>query len=269
MGWMGTINTAGIAGGPLAGGLAAEVDWRLAYYLIILMTVAAVALFLGGFAQRPAPERRRAGLLAELGAASRVRALRLVCLGGFSAFFAYGAALTFVGNALEVAPFGYSEATIGTAIASGGLAGILVSPGAGWVADRLGRGRSSVIGFSLAALAYLGFGLAGTLPAVLLLFFMLGAAMAFTWAGLMTLSVEVIPGARNISSTLFNATRFSGYALAPYLLVFIYTTSGLAYVLAVSAAMAVLGLAAAVAISRREGADAPARRPVSSGKAGP
>jgi len=48
MGWMGTINTAGIAGGPLAGGLAAEVDWRLAYYLIILMTVAAVALFLGG-----------------------------------------------------------------------------------------------------------------------------------------------------------------------------------------------------------------------------
>jgi MFS family permease len=267
MGWMGTINTAGIAGGPLAGGLAAEINWRLAYYLILAMTAAAVVLFWHCFDERP-PTRNGAGVLGQLGTAVRVPALRLVCLGGFAAFFAYGAALTFTGKALEGPPFSYSEGTIGVAIGLGGLAGALVSPGAGWVSDRAGRGRVSAIGFTLALLSYCGFAFAGSLPAVLALFFLMGAAMAFIWAGLVTLSVEVIPGARNTSSTLFNASRFSGYALSPLLLVFVYTSSGLASVMAVSAAMALVGMAAAVALSRRAGGDIPRKDPLSPRKAG-
>jgi MFS family permease len=269
MGWMGTINTAGIAGGPLAGGLAAEVNWRLAYYLIIAMTAASVIMFWSCFPERPATSGNRAGMLGQLGSAARARALQLVCVGGFCAFFAYGAALTFVGKALEGAPYSYSEGTIGTAIAVGGLAGILLSPVAGRVSDRLGRGKASLIGFSLAALSYLGFILSGSLAAVLAVFFVLGAAMAFTWAGLITLSVEVIPGARNVSSTLFNAMRFSGYALSPFLLVFIYTSRGLSSVLAISAAVAMVGIATAVALTRRAGGDVPGTCPVISGKAGP
>ena len=269
MGWMGTINTAGIATGPLAGGLAAEADWRLVYYLIVGMTVAACLLFAGCFAARPPAARMDKSVLGRLAEAASVRSLQLVCLGGFAAFFAYGGALTFLGNALELAPLELSESVIGTVIAMGGLAGILVSPVAGLVADRRGRGRASAIGFTLATVCYAGFAFAASLPAVLVLFFVLGAAMAFTWSGLITLSVEVVPGARNTSSTLFNAVRFSGYALAPFLLVWVYNGNGLPAVLLISAVMALVGLGASLALTGRPGGDAPPRTPLSPGKAGP
>jgi MFS family permease len=269
MGWMGTINTAGIATGPLAGGLAAMVDWRIAYYLIIAMTAAAIMLFAATFTARGPSAAGMGSVLGRLGEVGRVRPLQLVCLGGFAAFFAYGAALTFTGEALEGPPFDLSEGTIGSAIALGGLAGILVSPGAGRLADRAGRGKAAMVGFSLALASYIGFAFAGDILAIFGLFFMMGAAMAFTWAGLITLSVELVPGARNTSSTIFNATRFSGYALSPFLLVFLYTSRGLMAVMAVSASVALVGLAAAAAVSRRPGGDAPASSVVRDGKAGP
>ena len=250
MGWMGTINTAGIASGPLAGGLAAEVNWRIAYYLIIGMAVAACHLFWATFSARSFPAAANGSVFGRLAEAASVRSMQLVCIGGFVAFFAYGAALTFIGNALEKPPLTLSEGAIGIAIAMGGGAGILVSPVAGWVADHSGRGKVSAIGFSLALLSYAGFAFAASLPVVLALFFLMGAAMAFTWAGLITLSVEVVPGARNASSTLFNAFRFTGYALSPFLLVGVYGIFGLSSVLAISAAMAMVGIVTAVMLSR-------------------
>jgi len=269
MGWMGTINTAGIATGPLAGGLAAMYDWRLAYYLIIVMTAAAVLAYAATFpAKGPAVASGR-GVLGRLGEVARVRPLQLVCIGGFAAFFAYGAMLTFTGEALEGPPFDLSEGTIGAAIALGGLAGILVSPVAGRFADRAGRGKAAMVGFALALAGYVGFALVPPTIVMFGLFFLMGVAMAFTWAGLVTLSVELVPGARNTSSTLFNATRFSGYALSPFLLVFIYTSKGLAVVMAVSAVVALLGFVAAFLVSGRQGGDAPARPAVNRPKAGP
>jgi len=268
MGWMGTINTAGIATGPLAGGIAAEVNWRLAYYLIIGMTAASVVLYAATFPARGPSCGRMGNVLGRLGEVGSIRTVQLTCLGGFAAFFAYGAALTFVGEWLEGPPLGLTESTIGLAIALGGLAGILVSPVAGYVADHTGRGKVSALGFALAVGCYVGFAFASGLFLVQALFFMMGAAMAFTWAGLITLSVELVPGERNTSSTLFNAMRFSGYALSPFLLVFVYTRSGLASVMAISAAMALVGMAAAIALSRRAGGDAPKKEAVTSGKAG-
>jgi len=250
MGWMGTINTAGIASGPLAGGLAAEVNWRLAYYLIIAMTAAAVALFGAVFPPGNRQEAVPGSVLGRLGEVSRLRSLQLTCLGGFAAFFAYGAAITFVSNSLQEPPFKMTEAAIGTALAFGGLAGILVSPIAGWMADRAGRGKASMVGFTLATVCYIAFAVVSDSLSATALFFVTGAAMAFTWSGLMTLSVEVAPRARNTSSTLFNAMRFSGYALSPFLLVFVYTEKGLPAVMAVSAAMALVGLAAATLLAR-------------------
>jgi MFS family permease len=269
MGWMGTINTAGIAAGPLAGGLAADVNWRLAYYLIIAMTAVSVLLFAVMFPAIRAASGGRGSVLGRLGEVASVRPLQLVCLGGFAAFFAYGATLTFTGEALERAPFSLTEGAIGLTIALGGLAGILVSPGAGLVADRFGRGKVSALGFSLALASYVGLAFAPSHIAVLGLVFLMGAAMSFTWAGLMTLSVELVPGARNTSSTLFNATRFSGYALSPFLLVFVYTSSGFASVMFISAAVAAIGMGASVMLSRRAGGDAPKKGEVISGKAGP
>jgi predicted MFS family arabinose efflux permease len=81
--------------------------------------------------------------------------------------------------------------------------------------------------------------------------------------------VEVVPKARNTSSTLFNAVRFSGYALAPFLLVWVYNGNGLPAVLLVSAVMALVGLGASLALTRRPGGDAPPKRPLSPGRAGP
>jgi MFS family permease len=269
MGWMGTINTAGIATGPLAGGLAAMHDWRSAYYLIIAMTAVAVGLFAWTFSAASIPRATKGRILQMLGEVAVVRPLQLVCIGGFAAFFAYGAMLTFTGEALEGPPFDLSEGAIGSAIALGGLSGILVSPGAGRFADRIGRGKAAMLGFAIAFAGYVGFAFASSTIVMFAMFFLMGVAMSFTWAGLVTLSVELVPGARNTSSTLFNATRFSGYALSPFLMVFLYTSKGLPAVMAVSACAALVGLAAAALVSRRPGGDTPDHAGISGRPAGP
>ena len=65
---------------------------------------------------------------------------------------------------------------------------------AGFVADHAGRGEVSAAGFALALSSYVGFAFASSQALVQCLFFVMGAAMAFTWAGLITLSVELVPG---------------------------------------------------------------------------
>jgi hypothetical protein len=67
-----------------------------------------------------------------------------------------------------------------------------------------------------------------------------GAAVAFLWAGLTTLAVRAAPERRATASSLFNAWKFVGYAVAPRLYAPLYTTHGATVAFSAAAALTVL-----------------------------
>ncbi|MGQ9581938.1 MAG: MFS transporter, partial [Thermoplasmatota archaeon] len=196
----------------------------------------------------------RRAILGLLRSAARDRGIALASACGALGFIGYGGVLSLLSEHLSSPPFGLSAAAIGSIISASGAAGILFSPLAGWSADRLGRARTSALGLALAGALMSTLGAARDQATLAALFFATGAAMAFGWAGLMTLALELRPEMRGTSSSLFNASRFLGYAAAPQLMAapFLLSGMGAAFLLAASSLLAASALAASLG-SRESG----------------
>ena len=67
-----------------------------------------------------------------------------------------------------------------------------------------------------------------------------GAAVAGLWGGLTKLALQVAPARRATASSLFNAWKFVGYALAPLLYAPLYARSGAAAAFLAAAAASAL-----------------------------
>jgi hypothetical protein len=61
----------------------------------------------------------------------------------------------------------------------------------------------------------------------LLLFLALGTGTAAAWTSLNTLAVQLSPSLRKPVTSVYNAIKFSGYALSPVLLSLLYVPFGL------------------------------------------
>lgn len=242
MGWMGSMTTLGIATGPLAGGILAEIDWRLVFHVIGVMGLTALLLF--SCSRVGASTKKQSGppMRALWKAAFSSKAVRIVSLTGFLAHWAYIDVLSSLSPYLSALPFGFSAARVGTIISAAGVAGIIFSPLAGWTADRIGRSVTGALGLAGVGLVFTALQLAHSWSMLSLLFFLLGGVMAFSWTGLVTLSVELLPGARGTSSSLFGSARFLGYSLAPQVSSVLFLHSGMKWVF-LSAAGAALAAA--------------------------
>jgi len=247
MGWMGSMNTLGIATGPLLGGVLAETNWRLAFFVLVFMGVLGLTIFFGSKVGKSGGKPQRSPIGNLLKEAAGNRGVLIASFSGFLTFFSYIAVLTSLSPYLATS-LRLSDSQIGMIISCAGLAGILLSPFAGWTADRIGRASTSALGLSAVALVLITLEMATTWIAMAALFFVLGGVMAFGWAGLVTLSVEFLPRARGTSTSIFNAVRFFGYALAPQLssLVFIREGMKAVFLSAAAAAFAAALLAAAL-----------------------
>ncbi|HRR67433.1 MAG TPA: hypothetical protein P5063_07300, partial [Methanomassiliicoccales archaeon] len=65
---------------------------------------------------------------------------------------------------------------------------------------------------------------------------------AFIWTALLTLAVEIVPGLKGTTSSIFNSARFFGYSLAPLLFAPIYSFLGFGTVLLVGLGLTVSAL---------------------------
>jgi MFS family permease len=107
-----------------------------------------------------------------------------------------------------------------------GLANMLAAAPAGRLVDRRGGVAISAAG-ALAGAAVLAVIPAAPGPvAVAGALLAGGVAVAALWAGLTTLAVQAVPDRRATASSLFNAWKFVGYALAPIVYTPLYTTYG-------------------------------------------
>ncbi len=64
---------------------------------------------------------------------------------------------------------------------------------------------------------------------------MLGTGSQILWASLFTLTVEFIPDIKGTVSSVFNSSRFLGYAISPLILGSVYLEQGYDAVLVITA----------------------------------
>ncbi len=222
MGILGLFYTSGITLGPLVSGLLEiRYGWPSFFYFLAAVSLCACLLYLVSSKPRPRTEGRRGGLgelMTTLGKAlAQPGALQV----GFAAFFLF---VGFIGIMTFTAQFlkaSHSLPTdkIGLLLSSSGLAGILVSPVAGWLGDRFGKSRVFVAGAALAAGAIALMALwPYSYGAYLTWFLLFGTGAAMAWTILNTMAVELSPDLRKPVTSVYNAIKFTGYAAAPLIL---------------------------------------------------
>lgn len=218
LGWFGALQAAGQTSAPLVGGLAAEVDWRLAF---AGTAVVALLLAVAGIPDE-APSRPGAPP-ARLATALRKRVLRL----GAVAAVGWGclAGLGFLVALQLEGRFGAGAGARGLLLTALGVAGMLTARPVGSLVDRIGPRRCVLAGAGIGALLVVGIGLAPALLIVAVLWAAAGTATQLVLVGVNALVLGGPATNRGGAMSVVLAVRFLGGSLAPVALTPVYTAS--------------------------------------------
>jgi MFS family permease len=213
VGTFAAAQTAGLTLAPVLGGALGELSWRLAFVL-----VAAVSTALAWPRQSLGAAERDAR-----GGAGGVRALlnRWISLLAAEAMLGYlgFTAIGFVLVLVAADEFGLGPSGRGLLVSGYGIGGILLGRYAGSVVDRAGRPSTALAGTLACAGGVVGLFFAPTIWSLALVYFGVGCASAFVWAGLNTIAVESFPDNRAGATSAYSAFKFAGVALAPLIYV--------------------------------------------------
>lgn len=244
MGFMASATAAGVAMGPFLGGVTAEVSWRLAFVLVAALTVMVGVLFWLSFRGYEFERGRGSvrSVLSNLRVCAVDRDVLFLSIAGFLAFLGYIGPLSFLSDTLSLPPLELRESEIGMIIMLAGVASIFSAPVGGKLVDRAGRFATAFTGFSITSLSLVLLVLSSTPIHHALSLLVLGAGVAIVWSSLLTLSVEVLPNLKGTVSSLFNSSRFLGYALAPMAFAPVYTAIGMDAIYLVGIALAMVGI---------------------------
>jgi MFS family permease len=210
VGTFAAAQTAGLLFAPILGGLLGEISWRLAFVLVavVSLVLAVPRQTLGPAASEPSGSGR-ASLRALLN--RWIALLASQAMLGYLGFTAIGFVLVLVG----AEEFDLGSSARGVLIAGYGIGGILLGRYAGSVVDRAGRPGTALGGAIACTAGVLGLVFAPSPWSLGLVFFGVGCASAFVWAGLNTIAVESFPENRAGATSAYSAFKFAGVAIAP------------------------------------------------------
>jgi MFS family permease len=210
VGTFAAAQTAGLMLAPILGGLLGEVSWRLAFVLVAAVSaVLALPRQTLGAAERQAGAAGRASLRSLLNRWIALLASQPML--GYLGFTAIGFVLVLVG----AEEFDLGSGARGLLVAGYGVGGILLGRYAGTVVDRAGRPATALAGAAACTAGVLGLVFAPSAWSLALVFFGIGCASTFVWAGLNTIAVESFPQNRAGATSAYSAFKFAGVAIAP------------------------------------------------------
>lgn len=238
LGLFAALQAAGQTSGPLVGGLAAEVSWRLAF---VGVGIAAVVL---GAIGLPADSTGGPTQPARLGAAWRPEVMRAAAV----AFVGWGClgGLTFLVAYRTDDAFGLSSGARGLLLTAFGVVGMLTAGLAGRLIDRMGGRRGALLGAVAGAVPIALLGVVPWVAAVGLLWAVAGFFAQFVQVGVNTLVLTSESDNPAGAVSVTQSFRFIGAAAAPLALTPIYGASTVAgflvpaVLLAVTAPVALL-----------------------------
>jgi MFS family permease len=210
VGTFAAAQTAGLMLAPILGGLLGEISWRLAFVLVAAVSgVLALPKQTLGAAERQTGSSVRASLRSLLNRWIALLAAQATL--GYLGFTAIGFVLVLVG----AEDFGLGSGARGLLIAGYGIGGILLGRYAGSVVDRAGRPATALAGAIACTAGVVCLVFAPGPWSLGLLFFGVGCAGTFVWAGLNTIAVESFPENRAGATSAYSAFKFAGVAIAP------------------------------------------------------
>ena len=257
MGTFAAVQTAGVVGAPLVGGLAGAVDYRLAF---VAAAAAALVLVLVTVPERRGAAGARAGSGTRLRDALTPRT-RWTAAAAFLAYFA----VTGVGIVVALRAgdaFGLGPTERGLLLAGFGVAGVVAGRPAGGLADRVGAVRVAVAGTLPCCVLVPLLGVAPDAAALAAVWLAAGVCSALLWAGMNVLTVGAAPANRGGAVSIIGAFKFGGNALAPVVWVALYAVDvRLAFTAARVTSLAVAATVMRAGASRptREQGPAPSR----------
>jgi MFS family permease len=209
VGTFAAAQTAGLMLAPILGGLLGEISWRLAFMLVAVVSVipGLPRQTLGAAERQAGPDGASLGSLLN----RWIALLATQAMLGYLGFTAIGFVLVLVG----AEEFDLGSGARGLLIAGYGIGGILLGRYAGTVVDRAGRPATALAGAVACTAGVLGLVVAPSPWSLGLVFFGVGCASAFVWAGLNTIAVESFPGNRAGATSAYSAFKFAGVAIAP------------------------------------------------------
>ena len=238
VGTFAAAQTAGLMFAPALGGALGEISWRLAFVLVAVVSgILALPRQTLGAAERPSSDGPRASLRALVN--RWIALLASQAMLGYLGFTAIGFVLVLV----AADEFGLGSAERGLLVAGYGVGGILLGRYAGSVVDRVGRPSAALGGAIACTAGVVGLVFAPNVWAFALVYFLIGCASTFVWAGLNTIAVESFPENRAGATSAYSAFKFAGVAIAPLVYVpLFHVDTRLPFVLATafSALLAVL-----------------------------
>jgi MFS family permease len=226
IGMLGVAYTVGVTMGPLLSGLIeAAYGWHWFFYFLGAISLTSGVLYAISSEPVQKKEGEMEGILAVLPILKRALFKPGVFYLGFAAFsffIAFVGIMTFTADHLKTM-LHLSSGKVGTVISGTGFSGILASPIAGLLGDRFGRRNVFLAGAVIAFSAILLMAVVRYSYSIyLILFLMLGTGTATGWTSLNTIAVESSSALRRPVTSVYNAIKFGGYALAPIILSVLY-----------------------------------------------
>ncbi|MDV7197606.1 MFS transporter [Rhodococcus kroppenstedtii] len=219
LGTFGACQAAGQTSAPLVGGLSAELDWRLAFVILAVVSVALGAAGLPGDvdADDASEQGAPAGRLRD---ALTLPVLRVATI----AFLGWGAlgGLSFLVAFRGEDTFGLTAAQRGLLLTVFGVAGILTARRSGGLIDRWGARRTIVLAAPLGAAAVLVAGTVDLLLVVALVWAAAGVASQMILVGVNTAVLGSSGANRGGAVSVVQSFRFFGAAAAPLALTPLY-----------------------------------------------
>lgn len=255
IGMLGVAYTVGVTLGPyFSGVIEVHYGWTAFFHFLAAITLAAGILYAVTSKAGATKGRggvRFLGVFSILKQAMKEPGVLTISFAAFSLFLAYIGIMTFTADFLK-SDLSLPSDKVGALLSVTGFSGIIVSPIAGFLGDRVGRKKVFLMGMAIAILSVV---LMATLtfayPTFLVLFLVLGTGAATAWTSLNTLAVQLSSSLRQPVTSVYNAIKFSGYAASPILLSFIYNPLGLTAVqIACVVAMMIASFLAAIARQR-------------------
>ena len=226
VGLLGVAYTVGVTLGPLISGvMEVHYGWTSFFYFTGGLSLASGMLY---WMTSESMERQKDGsarlleILPLLKKALIQPGVLPISLAAFSFFVAYVGIMTFTADHLK-SNLDLPSDKIGILLSVTGFSGIIVSPIAGFLGDRLGRKRVFLGGTGVALFSVILMASSTYAFSKYLVFFLvLGTGAATAWTSLNTMAVQIAPALRQPVTSVYNAIKFSGYALSPVIFSVIY-----------------------------------------------
>lgn len=218
MSGFGVATTAGVSSGPLIAGFFAAFNWRLFFFIL---TVVSIMITLAFIAQKRYLMRSNISGTEDKAIVKNIitaiHDLRLIMLGmmGFLIFFMRIAFYTYLSETLSKAPYFYDPLTIGSYISVAGFAGLLSSPVAGYLDDKIGKRKTILIGSMFLLVPFILYFTINWVTYLLLLVVTMSFGITLVFITFSIITVEINPKLRPTYSSVYNAIRFLGYSLGP------------------------------------------------------